>query len=380
MPQTSSIAIWDLIVAGIILFSVIRGMMKGFVWQLATIAAIVLCFFFANSLSIMLAPLIGLQEPLNRWVAMFFLYIVFSFISFALARALKGYIEEAKFTEYDKHMGAVLGLVKGVALALVLTFFSVTLSEQARAQVMHTYSGRYAAIIMDRLHPVMPEELHAILEPYIHQLDQDNLDLQHNHDQGEQRADANQPDAGSHDSTNPPAPQPAGDTTRLEELVGQLPGMHDPELRRLAVNALINTAPEDRAKLIDLLGTGVPGLSRIIAIEWQHGKPAESERDQQLRDKLLREISGFFFDSTGAQNSFQEDIELDLAGLPLRIETAVLEDWHADLMGSDPDPDPTTDFRTQLNKRILNQLRYANVPLDTLDTALQNRLNHAPFE
>ena len=31
--------------------------------------------------------------------------------------------------------------------------------------------------------------------------------------------------------------------------------------------------------------------------------------------------------------SFEEEINDDLAGLPIQIETRVLEDWHADLMG-----------------------------------------------
>ena len=186
--EGTSIAIWDLIVLGIIVFSFLRGAMKGFVWQVATIAALVLCFFFAESMSVMLAPLIGLKEPLNRWVAMFVLYIVFSFVSFAIARSATDFMEKARFTEYDKHMGAILGLVKGVALGLVLTFFSVTLSEQARNHVMGTRSGKYAALIMDRLHPVMPTELHDVLEPYIHQLDSDELDLHHHHDHDHQHA------------------------------------------------------------------------------------------------------------------------------------------------------------------------------------------------
>ncbi len=367
-----SIAIWDLIVLGIILFSVVRGAIKGFVWQIATIAALVLCFLFAESLSVMIAPLIGVKEPLNRWIAMFLLYVILSFISFAIARAMKEYIEEAKFTEYDKHMGAVFGLLKGVALALVLTFFSVTLSEQAKNHILGTHSGRYAAIIMDRLHPVMPAELHAILEPYIHQLDRDDLDLRHDHDHDDQ----------SHADRDGQTPTPTpvqGDLARIEALVAQLPGMHDPDLRKLVVRALLNTQPEHRQELLTLLATGIPGLTRIIAIEWQGGKPADSDRDREVREQLLKEISGFYFDSTGGQRAFQEEMELEFSGLPLQIELAVLQDWHADLMGFDPDPDASTDFTTPIDVRILNQMRDARIPLDTLDASLRDRLIGSPY-
>lgn len=373
-----SIQIWDLLVVGVIMFSVIRGAVKGLVWQLATIASIVLCFMFAESLSLVLAPMIGLKEPLNRWVAMFLLYLIFSFGAFAVARSMKSLIEEAQFTEYDRHMGAVLGLLKGVGIALILTFFSVTLSEQARDHVMGTVSGRYAAIIMDRLHPVMPSELHAVLEPYIHQLDSDDLELHahdghdhdgHNHDDH----DADRPPFVDDDSTDQSSD---GDSSRLRQLIAQLPGLeNDPQLQQLAINALINTSPEHRGQLIDLLSTGIPALTKIIAIEWQNGKPPEAVSNEETRNRLLREISGIYFTTENAQQAFELEITDDLAGLPTRVETSVLEDWHADLLGLDPDPDPTTDFRSELDLRIFNQIKYAGLNVESLDTALQERLS-----
>ncbi|MBD3673420.1 MAG: CvpA family protein [Planctomycetaceae bacterium] len=376
-----SVQIWDLLVVGVILFSVVRGAVKGLVWQLATIASIVLCFLFAGSISSALAPMIGLKEPLNRWVAMFLLYLVFSFAAFAVARSMKNLIEEAKFTEYDRHMGAVLGLLKGVGMALILTFFSVTLSEQARDHVMGTVSGRYAAVIMDRLHPVMPEELHAVLEPYIHQLDQDDIDLQHahhdshdghqDHDHAEEETD--HPPFVDDSSSNSTA---NSDRTRLQQLIAQLPGLeNDPELQELAVNALLNTDPDHRGQLIDLLSTGIPALTKIIAIEWQNGKPSEAVSNEETRNRLLREISGIYFTTPNAQEAFELEITDSLAGLPTRIEASVLEDWHADLLGLDPDPDPNTDFRSELDRRIYNQVKYAGLNVESLDTALQERLS-----
>jgi len=376
-----SIQIWDLLVVGVILFSVIRGATKGLVWQLATIASIVLCFMFAESLSIVLAPMIGLKEPLNRWVAMFLLYLIFSFLAFAVARSMKTMIEEAKFTEYDRHMGAVLGLLKGVGIALILTFFSVTLSEQARNHVMGTISGKYAAIIMDRLHPVMPTELHAVLEPYIHSLDSDDIDL-HSHGDGHDHAGHDHVAEGQGSDRPPfidesPTNQSSdADRARLQQLISQLPGMsNDPQLQQMAVSALLNTAPEHRGQLIDLLSSGIPALTKIIAIEWQKGKPAEAANNEETRNRLLREISGIYFTTPNAQASFESEITNDLTGLPLQIETSVLEDWHADLLGLDPDPDPSTDFRSDMDQRIFNQVKYAGLKVNSLNTALQERLS-----
>jgi uncharacterized membrane protein required for colicin V production len=373
--EGSSLAIWDLVVLAVIGFCTVRGAMKGMVWQLATIAAIVLCFFFAETGSLMLAPMIGLKEPLNRWVAMFVLYVLCAFVSFALARSMKTAIDEAKFSEYDKHMGAVLGLVKGFAIALVLTFFVVTLSETAREHVLHTRAGKYSAIAMDRLHPVMPKELHDVLEPYIHQLDRDGLDLKyadrHEHDHSEDAHDPKSPGQGGSE----PDSQVSAERRKLELLLAQLPGMDDAELRKLAIDALLNTQPEHRSQLLDLLSSGIPALTKIIVIEWQQGKPDAARNDEELRDRLLKEISGIYFNSSGAQQSFIEEIEADLMGLPLEIETAVLMDWHADLLGLDPDPDPTTDFLSRTDRRILNQLLYAGISLESLNSALRERLD-----
>lgn len=375
--EGSSIAVWDLIVLGIIVFCTIRGAMKGLVWQLATIAAIVLCFFFAETGSLALAPMIGLKEPLNRWVAMFLLYVILAFISFAIALSMKKTIDEAQFTEYDKHMGAVVGLIKGITFALVLTFFSVTLSESAREHVMHTRSGEYAAIVMDRLHPVMPKELHDVLAPYIHQLDREGLDLHyadHDHDHGDGHGHDHAGET-SGEGGSQPFPEDSVERKKLELLIAQLPGMDDPQLRQLSIEALLNTQPEYRGQLLDLLSSGIPALTKIIAIEWQKGKPQAAKNGEEVRNRLLKEISGMYFDTEGDQLEFIEEIEADLTGLPMQVETAVLTDWHADLLGLDPDPDPTTDYLSKTDRRIVNQLQYAGVAVESLNAALRARLN-----
>ena len=74
-------------VLAVLVYAIVRGAIKGIVWQLAVIASLVLCFAFSESLSAVIAPYIGLKPPLNRWIAMFVLYIVFAFISFSPSSA-----------------------------------------------------------------------------------------------------------------------------------------------------------------------------------------------------------------------------------------------------------------------------------------------------
>ena len=104
---------YDLAVAAILLFCMIRGAKKGFLWQLAAIAAVVLCFAFAETVSVALAPYLNINPPLNRWVSMLLLYIACSFLCFAVARGLQNGLERAKFEDYDRHLGGLFGLAEG---------------------------------------------------------------------------------------------------------------------------------------------------------------------------------------------------------------------------------------------------------------------------
>lgn len=325
---------YDLVILAVLVFATIRGAMKGIVWQLAVIAAIVLCFVFSGSLSLAIAPHLGIDPPLNRWVAMFGLYVVFAFVSFGIARWLKTWIEKLKFVELDRHLGAVFGLIKGATIALVLTFFVVTLGDRApglRDTVFHSWSGQAAAIIMDRLHPVMPNELHDVLEPYIHQLDRPDLDLRHSHGPriGQNDSDSHGGHAHGDDGAHPPA----GDARPGAGPVLEHGGF-------FADSPLFGSwlSPSPR-----------PG-------------PADPATSPDERARLLRAIGQISSDIPGTQQAIVADVEARLAALSDRVALAVLRDWHADLTSFDraSDPDPGTDLHTTLEVRIRRQVAQAD--------------------
>ena len=158
---------YDFAVAGILLFCLVRGMSKGFVWQLAALGSVVLCFAFAETASLAIAPYLNVQPPLNRWVSMLLLYVACSFVCFALARGLKSTLEKRQFDDYDRHLGGLFGVLKGAGLAVVVTFFAVTLSDKLRPTVLRSYSGHAAAVVMNQFAPLFPEGLGRYIEPYL---------------------------------------------------------------------------------------------------------------------------------------------------------------------------------------------------------------------
>ena len=157
---------YDLFIAAILVFAAFRGAQRGAIFQVAAIASVVLCFVFAEAISAAVGPAVPLKAPLNNWVVMVAAYLVFSFASFGFARVLERWVEKAGMREFNRHVGGALGLVKGAVLALVITFFAVTLSPKSRALLADSRSGHLAADVIRGIHPVMPENLQRALDNY----------------------------------------------------------------------------------------------------------------------------------------------------------------------------------------------------------------------
>ena len=178
------IHLYDIFMLIVLGAATIFGAWKGMAWQVASIASLIVSYFVALQGSGHLAPYLGTEEPWNRFLAMFIIYLACSAAIWLAFQFVSKFIERVKLQEFDRQIGAIIGFAKGGIICLAITFFTVTLSTSARDSIMHTRSGYVAAVAMDRAHVIMPDELHAMLEPYIHQLDDavSGDHLQHAHD------------------------------------------------------------------------------------------------------------------------------------------------------------------------------------------------------
>jgi len=163
---------YDIAMIAILIFSLGFGLWKGMAWQLAALASLVLSAGAAVHFSGPLAPRIGLQAPLNRWVAMLMIYAVTALLIWILFRMISGMIERVKLKEFDRQMGGLLGLAKGVLWCVIVTFFAVTLSEPLRQAVLHSHSGYYIAVLIHHAEPVIPDEIRGFVGEYIDELDE----------------------------------------------------------------------------------------------------------------------------------------------------------------------------------------------------------------
>ena len=162
---------YDILMLLVLVSAAIFGAWKGMAWQLASLGSVVLSCMVSIRFSGMVAPYISDHKPWNRVIAMLILYLVTSLAVWLVFRLIARAIDRVRLKEFDRQIGSLFGLAKGVLLCLVITFFAVTLSETARQTVLKSRSGYYTAVLIHRATPVLPEEIRSVLGKYIEQLD-----------------------------------------------------------------------------------------------------------------------------------------------------------------------------------------------------------------
>jgi membrane protein required for colicin V production len=147
------------------------GAWKGMAWQLASIGSVLLSTIVALRFSGLLAPSLSAEEPWNQFLAMGILFAATSLGVWIAFRFVAKMIDRVKLKEFDRQMGALFGAAKGVLYCLIITFFAVTLSEGTRQRVLDSRSGYYAAVLVQKGTPLMPEKVRTALGKYIQKLD-----------------------------------------------------------------------------------------------------------------------------------------------------------------------------------------------------------------
>lgn len=147
------------------------GFLKGFAWQVASLASLVLSYMMALRFSDALAPQLNADPRWSKYLAMLLIYAGTSLFVWLAFRVVSGTIDRIKLREFDRQIGGLFGLLKGALFCVIITFFAVTLTESSRAAVLKSKSGGHIARLLNEAKPVMPPELSELLGPYIDKLD-----------------------------------------------------------------------------------------------------------------------------------------------------------------------------------------------------------------
>ncbi len=164
---------YDLLMLLVLVAATLFGFWKGMAWQIASLASLVVSYFAALRFSDQLAPVFGEHAPWNRFVAMLVIYIGTSFVIWTLFRLLSGAIDKVRLESFDRQLGAMFGLAKGVLLCVAITFFAVTLMPPAQGEaIVSSQSGRYIVALLDKSHSVFPPEIHQVVDPYLNKIEE----------------------------------------------------------------------------------------------------------------------------------------------------------------------------------------------------------------
>lgn len=163
--------VYDGVMAVIVLYTVVHGYFRGAAWQVAPILSLVMGYMVAMPMSVTMAHYFG-PPPLNRLFALVTIYLLVSMIVYLMIRTFREGVEKAKLTEFDRHLGAIMGGVKGILLTLAVTCVLLIYFPQMRDVILKSESSSIAAKLISTVYPILPKAMHTILDPYLKQLDQ----------------------------------------------------------------------------------------------------------------------------------------------------------------------------------------------------------------
>lgn len=163
---------YDLIMLIVLAMATIFGAIKGFAWQLASIASVIVSYIVAYRFRFELSEMIQAAPPWNQFLAMLILYVGTSFVIWIAFRLLSSTIDRVRLKEFDRHLGAGFGFVKGLIYCLLITMFAMSLlGEDQQRAICQSRSGFYIATALDKGVGVLPKEIHDVVGPYLASLD-----------------------------------------------------------------------------------------------------------------------------------------------------------------------------------------------------------------
>ena len=159
---------YDIIMLVVLAAATIFGAIKGFAWQVASLASIVVSYFVASYFRNDVAQVINAQPPWNMFLAMLLLYFGTSLAIWLLFRMISSSIDKIRLKEFDRQLGAGFGLIKGAVLCCLITMFAMTLLGPTQQQsIANSRSGHYIGQVLSQAGGVLPAEVKEVIGPVL---------------------------------------------------------------------------------------------------------------------------------------------------------------------------------------------------------------------
>jgi membrane protein required for colicin V production len=163
---------YDIVMLVVLVAAGVFGAIKGFAWQVASIASIVFSYFVAYRFREPVSRSIVAEPPWDKFLAMLILFVGTSLVVWVAFNMVRKTIDRLKLKEFDRQIGALFGLFKGALYCTLITLFAVTLmGETVRSEIVASKSGRFIARHLGSSESIIPPEIHGFLRPYLERLD-----------------------------------------------------------------------------------------------------------------------------------------------------------------------------------------------------------------
>ena len=167
-----TVAPYDWLMLAVLLAATARGAWKGVAWQVASLASIVASYAAAYRYCDTVAAWLPIAAPWRVFLAMLLVYVSTALGIWVVFRLVSRAIDRLKLKDFDRQIGALLGLAKGAVLCLIITLFAATLlGEKSRRAIIDSQSGHYMSVVLSRSRAVIPDEFQEVLEPYLEVFD-----------------------------------------------------------------------------------------------------------------------------------------------------------------------------------------------------------------
>ncbi len=175
MPQDLLLSWADLFLVGVLLVSVVVGAVRGFVFEALSLAGWVIAYFAAP----FLAPVVEGWLPADRhegsWqdlAAIVMAFVLVLLLVSLLARLMRALIHATPLKAPDRLLGSGFGLLRGaLACLLIGVLIGFTPARQHPAWTQSQARPLLAATLR-ALGPLLPQDLHRLLDPVIEQAEQ----------------------------------------------------------------------------------------------------------------------------------------------------------------------------------------------------------------
>jgi membrane protein required for colicin V production len=156
----------DLGLLAVLLASVVVGVVRGFIFELMSLAGWVVAWFAAQWAAPQLAPVLPVGAPgsaLNLGAAFALCFLGALIVWGLLARLVRLLLHATPLSLVDRGLGAGFGLLRGGVLLLALaTVLSLTPAAQSQAW-RHSHGARWLGLSLKALKPLLPEPAQRLM-------------------------------------------------------------------------------------------------------------------------------------------------------------------------------------------------------------------------